>query len=134
MANLSHYWSKRLIDISVGHLQTLNSPSSLYLALYTTDPTAADTGTEVAGSGYARVQIPSWAVASLIDGRQTVKNTTELIFPTATGQWTSAAYWGIRDAMTGGNLIAYGTLANEITVNDGDTPRAPADEISISFA
>lgn len=91
----------------------------VYLALYTTNPTANDTGTEVNGAGYARQEI-TFSAPSVEDGKQTIKNDAKVEFPVAEGDWGTITHVGIRDADTGGNLIAFAALASPRTIQTGD--------------
>jgi len=54
MAEISDYLENALIN---GTLRgtTYPAPASVYVGLYTSDPTDANTGTEVSGGSYARV-------------------------------------------------------------------------------
>ena len=91
----------------------------VYLALYTSNPTANDTGTEVSGGGYARQPI-TFSAPALEDGKQTIKNSAKVEFPVAEGDWGTITHVGIRDADTGGNLIAFAALASPRTIQTGD--------------
>lgn len=91
----------------------------VYLALYTSNPTANDTGTEVSGGGYARQPI-MFSTPSLEGGKQTIKNSAKVEFPVAEGDWGTITHVGIRDAATGGNLIAFAALEAPRTIMVGD--------------
>ena len=95
------------------------SPANLYLALYISNPTDADTGTEVSGGGYARHQI-SFGAISQVSGRATISNSAKIEFPAATASWGTVAYFAIRDAATGGNLLAFDAFqtAKEVQISD----------------
>lgn len=94
---------------------TYTSPSSLFLALYLTNPTAADTGTEISGISYVRQPI----IFGVPSGG-TTSNTTDISFPYAGNTWGNVVYAAIRDASTGGNLLFYGTLVTPRFINAGD--------------
>ena len=91
----------------------------VYLALYTSNPTPNDTGTEVSGAGYARQPI-TFSAPALEGGKQTIKNSAKVEFPVATADWGTITHVGIRDAATGGNLIAFAELAAPRTIMAGD--------------
>lgn len=91
----------------------------VYLALYTSNPTANDTGTEVFGGGYARQEI-TFSESVLEDGKQTIKNSAKVEFPVATADWGTITHVGIRDAATDGNLIAFAALEAPRTIFAGD--------------
>jgi len=91
----------------------------VYLALYTSNPTANDTGTEVDGDGYARQEI-TFSAPALEGGKQTIKNDAKVEFPVAEGDWGTITHVGIRDAATGGALIAFAALNSPRTIQTGD--------------
>lgn len=90
------------------------SPTAVYLALFTTDPTDANSGTEVSGGSYARKAITFGAPT---DG--SASNTNQMDFtgmPAAT-----VTHFGVFDAASAGNLLFHGALSANKTVNSGDT-------------
>lgn len=91
------------------------SPTALYIALFTTDPTDAGTGTEVSGGGYARQSI---AFGEPSNGE--VKNSADITFPAATGSWGTVSYWGIYDNSSGGNFLAYGAFSTPQSISTDD--------------
>lgn len=92
----------------------LTSPTAVYVALYTTDPGEADTGTEVSGGSYARTAATFGAPA---DGVTT--NSAAINFPQATASWGTVTHFGIRDAATAGNLLYSAALDTDRTVETG---------------
>lgn len=87
---------------------TPTKPAAVYIALFTTDPGKDGSGTEVTGSGYARVQHGPgntfWTAAD-VAGR--TSNLGQIAFPTATGDWSGGANitWAATyDAVSGGNI------------------------------
>lgn len=91
----------------------------VYLALYTSNPTGADTGTEVTGGGYVRQEIQFTSPAAE-GGKRTIKNSAVVSFAVATADWGTISHVGIRSAATGGALIAFGALKNARTILTGD--------------
>ena len=53
MAEFSNFMENKIIDHMLRN-QAYTPPATVYVALYTSDPTDADTGTEVSGGSYAR--------------------------------------------------------------------------------
>lgn len=92
---------------------------TVYLALYTSNPTAADTGTEVSGAGYVRMPI-TFSPPTVENGKQTIKNDAKVEFPVAESDWGTITHIGLRDAEIGGNLIAFAELASPKTIQTGD--------------
>ncbi|WP_211750242.1 hypothetical protein [Paenibacillus sp. Marseille-Q4541] len=83
-------------------------PTSLYIALFTTDPTDAGTGTEVSGAGYAR-QLITFSAAST-SGVTTSSNAADIFYPVATAAWGTVTHFGIFDAATAGHLLYSGQI------------------------
>lgn len=127
MAGISTYLANKLLDHSLRNV-SFTPPTAVYVALYTSDPTAADTGTEVSGGGYARQQV-TFNVAS---GGQ-ITNNSDIIFPTATASWGTITHIGIRDAATGGNLLYFSTLSIPKTIDAGDQLKIPAGQLVINM-
>jgi hypothetical protein len=90
-----------------------------YLGLFTAAPTDAGGGTEVSGGSYARKATAAgdWAAAA---GGST-SNVNVLSFPAASAPWGTVTHFGLFDAATAGNLLAYGALTNAKTIGSGDT-------------
>lgn len=103
------------------------APATLYVGLYTSDPGEGDTGTEVSGGSYARQ-----SAAFTITGNAAA-NTAAIEFPTATASWGTVTYVGIRDASSGGNLLASGALTTSKTISSGDVFRIPAGDLDITL-
>lgn len=101
-------------------------PATMYLALSTTTPTeAAGNFTEPSSGSYARVSTAAadWGPATGT-APATKSNTAVKTFPTATGDWSSGAnmtHFGLYDASTAGNLLAWGALGTAKPVLNGDT-------------
>ena len=101
--------------------QSVTQPSSVYVALYSTDPTGANTGTEISGGGYARQ--PAVFGAPTISGNQAIaQNTAVINFPQLTAAVGTAAYIALLDAASSGNLIAYAALPTSLQLNAGFQP------------
>lgn len=121
----SAYLRSKLVK-HIANQSTYSPPSGLYLAIYSSDPTVSDTGTEAAGGSYARQQL-SFAAES---GGSIQSNTSES-FTMPAGTWT---HWGIRDASSGGNLLYFGAFDIAITTSAGGTIPINSGDISITEA
>jgi len=121
-----------LEDALLNHIKpggtTYTQPSNTYAALYTVAPTDSDPGTEVSGNGYAR-QLVAWGTVA---GGQ-MSNTTDPVSFAAGGAWGDMVAVGVWDAVSGGNLLWYGTLGSTITINDTDVLEFAAGEITLSL-
>lgn len=131
MAAMSDYLENKIIDWLLRG-QTFTAPATVYVALFTTGDNDADSAkVEVSGGSYARVAVSSslanWAgtqssgstTASSGTGG-TTSNNNAITFPAPTGNWGSIVGIGIYDASSGGNLLFYGALGTNKTVNNGD--------------
>ncbi len=98
-----------------GGLQPSAVPGSAFLALYTSDPTDADTGTEATYASYARIAVVRSAAGFTVSGAD-VSNAAIATFPTSTGTPNTITHIGTRTAITGGDLMHYGQLETPITV------------------
>lgn len=111
MAAKSNYLKGKVVEEvlrNVGYTPA----ATVYLALYTTNPTVADTGTEVTGGSYARQAVTFGAQSG-----GAVSNSGEVSFtglPAAT-----ITHFGIRDASTSGNLLYFGALSSAIITSSG---------------
>ena len=127
MNNISTYLRNTLAN-AVLRDQAYTPPTTVWLALYATDPTPDDTATEVTGNGYARVQITFTAPTA---GICTLAAT--ITFPAATGSQGSIGYGGLRDAQTGGNLLFSGPLASAQVVSTNGVIQFSAGQITAGF-
>jgi len=128
MAQMSDFLENALIN-HVFRNTTYAQAGTLYLALYSSDPTDADTGTELSGSGYARQELHF--VAPSNGG---TSNDADVTFPAATADWVTITHVGVRDASTGGNLIMHQQLTNSVDVLSGNNFRIPAGQLTLTFA
>lgn len=100
-------------------LTALFLSGNTWLGLLSGNPAeTGDASTEVSGNAYTRKQITWSAVTGAAPS--TLTNTTQLLFPSSTGAWRSGAalaYFGIFDAASGGNMLAYGDLSPAQTVS-----------------
>lgn len=119
----STYLKQAVIKAALGEA-SFPAISNVYLALYTNDPTIADTGTEVVGGSYARQQL-SFAAAS---GGSKVSNTSETF---SSMPATTVTHWGIRDASSGGNLLYFGSFDLPIQLNATDNLTIASGDIVI---
>jgi hypothetical protein len=138
MAAFTDAFENRLIDWLLRG-QTLGlatgsgtGPTTTHIGLFTTTPTDSTAGTEVSGNGYARVAVTSslanWAgtqaAASTVassGNTGTTSNNAAITFPAPSGgNWGVITGFGIFDAATGGNLLIYGALTTQKTVNQND--------------
>jgi hypothetical protein len=126
--SMSDYLENALLN-AVLRNTPYTSPSQVYVALFTSDPTDAGTGTEVSGGGYARQPVTFNAPSN---GQ--VTNAADILFPIATASWGTVTHVGIYDAVTGGNLLFHGALTTSKTISANDQLKIAAGDLSISLA
>jgi len=128
MSAKSNYLEDAVLDHVLG-TSALTSPT-VYISLYTSNPDEDDSGTEVSGSGYARISASFNAASSGTATGPTVAKE----FTASGGAWGTVTHFGLHDASTLGNLLYYGALTASKTIADGDTLRFDADSISVTEA
>lgn len=84
-------------------------------------------GTEISGGGYARV----YYTQGFVFNTETAdyfeyKNSAEIAFPVATGDWGTVNQVGLWTAGTGGSLLYYADLSIAKTVTTNDQVIIPA--------
>lgn len=99
-----------------------------YLALYTTNPTSADTGTEV--PTYSRKAI-TFTAPNVVNGKGTISNSADIIFTDLPN--SKITHYAVRSALTNGNMYVYGTLTSVTVIVSGDQLTIPAGGLIISF-
>ena len=118
---ISNYLKTKIIDCTLRGI-AYTPPTTHYLALYTTDPTDTDIGTEVVGvTGAPYVRQPITFDADALGFTQ---NSSDIIFGVTGSTWGNITHIGIRDALTGGNLLYH----SELTI-----PRNVVDSMQLEF-
>jgi len=99
---------------------TWTAPADIYVALYTAAPTATGGGTELSsagGSGYARIKHNAWNASTAAEP-SVATNDGAITFPVAGTSWGAIVAFGLFDALTSGNFLAYGVCSKTISVGD----------------
>lgn len=128
MSEMSNYSENALVNATLRNT-AYTSPSAVYLALYTADPTDADSGTEVSGTSYARQAITFGAPSNGV-----TTNSAAIEFPQAGGSWGTVTHVGIRDASTAGNLLYHTPPDASKTIATGDVFRVASGSMSVTLA
>lgn len=128
MAEMSNYLENALINATLRNT-SYTSPATVYMGLYTSDPTDANTGTEVSGGSYARVAVTMGAPS---DGVST--NSAAIEFPQASGSWGTVGWIGILDASSSGNLLYHTALDTSKTISSGDIFKIAIGGLSVTLA
>lgn len=129
---MSNYLENKLIDFLL-RAQSFNPPATLYVALCTSSPTEASTGStisEISGGNYSRQSFTSntsnWLTTNG-DNSSSSSGTNGTTSNAVAIQWTSVTWSGtvshvaICDASNGGNMLFYASLASSQTVASGDS-------------
>jgi hypothetical protein len=127
VSSFTTYLSNRVLDHVTGKA-SFTMPT-VYVALFTTNPTDAGGGTEAAYTGYARVttSAATWANAA----SNATSNAAAIAFPACTAGSSAVTGFGAYDAASGGNLLWYGTCS--LAVSTGVTPEFPIGELDVSL-
>ena len=101
-------------------------PAAIYLALCTSIPTAASTGTtivEASYTGYARKQIAAADLNAASAGQMT--NANAITFAACSGSTSTIIAFAICDAATVGNVIYWGSITSKV-IDVSNTPATVA--------
>jgi hypothetical protein len=128
MAEFSDYLENALIN-AVLRNTTYTSPATVYVSLYVSDPTDADSGTEVSGGSYARTAVTFGAPSNGVS-----TNSADVTFPTCTSSWGTVTHIGIHDASTTGNLLFHTPLDTAKTIDSGDIFKIETGNLSVTLA
>ena len=130
MAEMSNFLENALINATL-RATTYTSVATVYVSLWTSDPTDAGSGTEVStsGTGYARTAVTFGAPSN---GAST--NSADVTFPTATASWGVVGWIGINDAASSGNLLYHSPLDTSKTIDSGDIFKISTGNLSVTLA
>ena len=131
MSDMSSFLKVKLLNL------TLNGTSYAgvddpYVSLHTADPTDAGTGTEVSGTGYARVQA-EFHTATGTDASETTSTDTTWA-AAGSGGWGTVGWIGLWDASTSGNMIYHTALDASKTIDEGDVFKIVAGNLTVTLA
>ncbi|WP_017430782.1 phage tail fiber protein [Vreelandella jeotgali] len=126
MAAFSDYLEEGILDHTLRG-QSLPTPATIYLALYTSDPTDAATGNEVTDSAYVRQDTAKgdsisagWSSPATSGEGYAVSNAKVLQFPPIADGSVTITHYALYDAQTDGNLLYHGefTVSKTLEIND----------------
>ena len=128
MAEMSNWLENALINATLRNT-SFTSPAAVYVGLYTSDPTDANTGTEVSGGSYTRTAVTMGAPSNGVS-----TNTAAVEFPQASGSWGTVGWIGILDASSAGNLLYHTPLDTSKTISSGDIFKIAIGGLSVTLA
>lgn len=151
MPGMTNYLRNKVVDWF--HRQvTYTPPTSHWVALVTTTSSAGTPGTEVTGTGYARIEIvlSATSMASTgADGSTTnpsagttgkTSNNALVDWGTAGGSWGTVVGYELWDAVTGGNRLMFGPIVDSTgtpatrSIASGDPVSFPISAMAIFWA
>lgn len=134
MAAFSDYLENTLINATLrGATYT---GGGVFVALFTTDPTDAGTGTELNDSGYVR-QRAHTTVASdgfTVPANGVTTNARNIVFPAVIDTQVTITHWAIFDAQSNGNLLYHAPMLNQKTLDPTDVISFPIGSLSVTLA
>lgn len=113
----SNYLERSVLDHVLG-VTSYSAATTLYVALYETDPGDDNSGTEVSGGSYARQSVTFDAATTDVNGNSVSASNVQLKYTDMPA--VTVSHVGILDASTGGNLLYYGPLSENKTLTAGD--------------
>jgi hypothetical protein len=130
MANsLTEYTEKKVLDHCL-KVASYSPPATVYVGLSTADPTINGSGwTDPTYTGYGRQVIPFGAASA-----RTITQNALVTFSACTGGSSTVGWYGLWDASTGGNLLAYGVLSPSKNIVSGNTPSIASGQCAVSFS
>lgn len=127
MAEFSNYLEDKLLDHVLRNV-SYTSPTTVYVGLFTSDPTDAGSGTEVSGGSYARQSLSVSAASGGI-----VTSSADVTFPQATANWGTISHIGLLDAVTSGNLLMHTPLTTSKLIENGDILKISSGNLSVTL-
>lgn len=133
MTGFSNALENSLLNHTFGGEVYTPSPT-LYFGLSVTDVAEDGTNlTEVSGISYARVAVTNNTTNFPTTTTGSKKNGTAITFPQAGGTWTTANYWFVSTANSGGTILASGALVTPKTATNGDTISFAVNALTINL-
>ena len=126
--DFSNYLANKLISATVRKL-AYTTPAQPYVALYTTDPTKDNTGTEVSGVTYYRLPV---TMKNPVAGFS--ENENEMEWAIATTVWGTITHVGIMDAEVGGNLMYFAELLEPKNITVGDQFQITTENLKLTLS
>jgi len=135
MGSFTDYLENALLDhvfgTGAGKTLAYTQPDK-FIALCTvavTDTADGGTITEPGSPSYARKAMATWDAASA----GATENTNDVLFAQATASFGTILDFAICDAVTAGNVLAYGSLTISKSVASGDTPKFATGDLDITL-
>jgi hypothetical protein len=128
MSALSDYAENALFNHLLRNVP-LTSPTTVYVALFTSNPTDAGTGTEVSVGNYVRQPVTFGAPSNGVGS-----NSGQVLWDPASVAFVTITHVGIYDASTSGNLLMHAALNASKVIGAGDIFRISVASLVATFA
>lgn len=130
--SFSDFLENELLD-HVWSAATYSAPANIHVALSTTTPNDDGTNFTEPASNYARVQVTNNATEWPAASGGAKSNANDITFVAASGSWGTITHFGMYDAATMGNLLAWGALNTSKAIDSGDTAKFAATDLAITL-
>jgi len=107
------------------------SPTSVFVALFTTAPTESTSGTEVTGGSYARTAVTFGAPTG---SPNACTQSADVTFSVATADWGTVLAYAIMDASTSGHILYFAAVSPSKAILNGDQAKISSGSIVVSEA
>jgi hypothetical protein len=107
-AIMSNYLANAMVNATLRNT-SYTSPATVYVALYSTAPTASTSGTELTGNSYSRQSVTFSAPSA-----GSASSNVAVSFGPATGNnWATVRGMAIVDASSSGNILYFQTTTSQ---------------------
>lgn len=134
-AELGDYGEQEIMEHIFRNTAIFTPPANVYVGLNTSDPTDADSGTEVSGGSYGREAVNTttgWAAPGATGG--STNNVAAVTFTTATANWGTVGWVKLMDAVSAGNLFFHSPVDTSKAINTDDTAEFAASALVATIA
>ena len=132
MSAMTNYMETKMLNAMRGTAAA--APVSVWVGMFLSNPGESGTGgTEVSYEGYVRQQLQLTAPTA---SGNTVgcTNSEALVFPTPPGSSGTVTHVAVFDAQTGGNMLCYAALNNNIVLTSETSPRIQSGNVQCSLS
>lgn len=137
-------FSDYLEDGIINHIfrgSALTQPTAIYVALFSSDPTDANTtANEISDSGYSRqdaadggVISSGWTAPATSGTSRQTSNAKAMEFPPIVDGQVTVTHFGLYDAATAGNLLFHGAFDTARTLEIDDVVSIAIGALTVSL-
>lgn len=115
------------------HGVDMTAPAKTYIGLFLNNPTdTGGSGIEINYNGYARQAVEFGTPVEGPGNTVSMKNTNNIIFARSDKNVGTVQYVGYFDSASGGNMLAYGKLTEDMAVQTNEAPTILENEIVLT--